>query len=199
MEYTLYVVDTETTGLDNRLNDVVELSLIRLSDGSQKTWHIKPLNPDTAHPNALRVNGLKLEDLKHLTKFGRETYRESSEVLVEIENWVQEDGSPSEKRILVGHNVNFDKEFLFQLWIKNNAKETFPFSEKRSLDTMQIEVFLDYCKDVMADGYSLHNLVKKYGIKNEKAHSAEADTKATREVFDKQVEFFRKTLKTTNA
>lgn len=193
MEYTLYVADVETTGLDSRIHDVIEMSLLRLSDNVQKTWHLKPLNPDHAEAAALRINGHKLEDLKHLTKFGRETYRDPNEVLVEVENWIQEDGTPAEKRILVGQNVNFDKDMFDQLWKKCNAKDTYPFG-RRIMDTMQIEFFLDFCKGSMADGYSLSNLIKKYGVKNEKAHTAEADVKATREVFDKQVEFFKKVL-----
>jgi DNA polymerase III alpha subunit (gram-positive type) len=193
MEYTLYVADVETTGLDSRIHDVIEMSLLRLTDNVQKTWRLKPLNPDNAEAAALRINGHKLEDLKHLTKFGRETYREPNDVLVEVENWIQEDGSPAEKRILVGQNINFDKDMFDQLWKKCNAKDTYPFG-RRIMDTMQIEFFLDFCKGSMADGYSLSNLIKKYGVKNEKAHTAEADVKATREVFDKQVEFFKKIL-----
>lgn len=46
----------------------------------------------------------------------------------------------------------------------------------------------------MSEGYSLANLVKKYGVKNDKAHTAEADVKATKEVFEKQVIFFSQML-----
>ena len=35
------------------------------------------------------------------------------------------------------------------------------------------------------------DLAKKYGIKNEKAHSAASDVKTTKEVFEKQVAFFK--------
>lgn len=193
MEYTLYVADVETTGLDSRIHDVIEMSLLRLSDNVQKTWHLKPLNPDYAEAAALRINGHKLEDLKHLTKFGRETYRDPNEVLVEVENWIQEDGTPAEKRILVGQNVNFDKDMFDQLWKKCNAKDTYPFG-RRIIDTMQISFFIDYAQGTLADGYSLANLIKKYGIKNEKAHSAESDVKATKELFLAQINELRSKL-----
>lgn len=193
MEYVLYVADCETTGLDSRLHDVIELSLLRLNDGEQKTWWLKPTNPENIDLGALRVNGHKLEDLRHETKAGRERYLDAGGVLVEIENWVANDGMPAEQRILVGQNVSFDRERFEQLWTKNEAKDTFPFGRK-IMDTMQIEIFLDWCQGSMAEGYSLSNLVKKYGVKNEKAHSAEADVKATKEVFEKQVDFFKKVL-----
>ena len=195
MNYVLYVADVETTGLDSRINDVIEISLHRLSDDIQKTWQLKPLNFDTIEPVALRINGHKIEDLRHETKDGRDRYKNPSDVLVEIENWMMEDNTPAEKRILVGQNVNFDKDMFEQLWIKCNAKDTFPFG-RRIMDTMIIEFFLDWCKEDMAEGYSLNNLTKKYGIKNEKSHTAEADVKATKEVFLKQVAFFKSKLRT---
>lgn len=194
MDYVLYVADVETTGLDFYKHDVIELSLYRLTDNVQLTWCLQPTNLSTIDTGALRVNHHKLEDLRHETKFGRDTYKDPSKVIVDIENWISEDGVPTEKRILVGQNVSFDKNMLEQLWSKCNSKDTFPFG-RRILDTMQIEFFLDWCKGSMAEGYSLNNLVKKYGVKNEKAHTAEADVKATKEVFDKQVEFFKKVLK----
>lgn len=191
--YVFYVADSETTGLDDRVQDIIELSIYRLSDETQKTWFLKPLNPDNMQDAALRINGHKKEDLLHQTKFGRETYLDPSKVIIEIENWMMEDGVPATHRILVGHNVSFDRSFMEQLWIKCESKDSFPFGRKY-LDTMVVELFLDVCKGQMAEGYSLNNLNKKYGVKNEKAHSAAADTKATRESFGKQVEYFKKLL-----
>lgn len=194
MEYVLYIVDTETTGLNSHVNDVIELSIYRLTDNVQKTWCLKPINYEAIDSGALRVNGHKLEDLKHETAYGKETYKDPSKVIVEVENWIEEDNVPAEKRILTGQNIAFDKFMLEQLWLKCNSKDTFPFG-RRLLDTMQIEFFLDWCKGSLAEGYSLGNLVKKYGVKNDKAHTAAADVRATKEVFEKQVEFFKKILK----
>lgn len=193
MNYVLYVADIESTGLDDHSNDIIELSLYRMSDDVQKTWFIKPINSDNIDDGALRVNGHKKEDLLHQTKYGRDTYLDPGKVIIEIENWIVEDGVPDSNRILVGQNIVFDRNFMQQLWIKCNSKESFPFGW-RFMDTMCIELFLDWCKGKIAEGYSLSNLTKKYGVKNEKAHSASADTKATKEVFDKQVEIFRKVL-----
>ena len=193
-KYVFYGIDTETTGLDSVKNDVIELSIYRLSDDVQKTWLLKPINIENIDVVALRINGHKMEDLKGLTKIGRETYLETSYVLVEVENFLSEDGVPTENRCLIGQNVAFDKAMLEQLWIKCGAHDSFPFG-RRVLDTMITELFLDYCKNDFAEGYSLKNLAKKYEIKNEKAHSASADTKCTVEIFKKQAEFFKSVLK----
>jgi DNA polymerase III alpha subunit (gram-positive type) len=193
MEYIIYVCDVETTGLNSHLHDVIELSLLRLSDGAQKTWCFKPFSIENIDMGALRVNGHKLEDLKHETKYGRETYLDPVKTIIDVENWVMEDGLRTENRHLCGQNIAYDKGMLDQHWIKANSKDSFPFG-RRLMDTMQMEFFFDWCKGSMAEGYSLNNLTKKYGIKNEKAHSAAADVKATKEVFEKQVEMFKKYL-----
>lgn len=194
MDFAIYVADVETTGLDSHLNDVIELSLLRLSDGEQKTWCLKPFNFNTIDPVSLRINGHKLEDITHQTKLGRETYLEPSKVIIEIENWVMNDDASTNNRVLCGQNIAFDKGMLDQLWNKCDSKDSMPFG-RRTIDTMQIEFFLDWCQGTMAEGYSLNNLIKKYGVKNDKAHTAAADVRATKEVFEKQVEFFRKVLK----
>src|ERR1035437_8023971 len=98
MDYKFYCCDSETTGLSSVKNDIIELSIYRLSDDVQKTWTIEPVSIENIELGALRVNGHKLDDLKLLTKFGRDTYREPKEVIVEIENWLQEDGVPAESR-----------------------------------------------------------------------------------------------------
>jgi DNA polymerase III epsilon subunit-like protein len=194
MDYAIYVADVETTGLDDRLNDVIELSLHRLSDDVQKTWCIKPINPNNIDPDSLRINGHKLEDLLHKTKEGRERYLDPTKVMIEVENWIMEDNSTTKQRVLVGQNIAFDRGFLEQYWIKCQSKDSFPFGY-RTLDTIGIEFFFDMCREVMSEGYSLNSLTKKYGLKNEKAHSAAADVKVTKDIFLKQVETFKKALK----
>jgi len=192
-DYVLYTVDTETTNLSPIIGDVIELSLIRSTDDLQKTWCLKPLNVEGIDTDALRVNGHKIEDLKWETKYGRETYLDPNKVIVEIENWVALDDVPSAQRVLVGANTGFDKAFLDQLWIKCNSADSFPFG-RRYLDIQQIEFFLNLCDGNMLDSYSLSSLVKKYGLKNVKAHTAAADTAVTKDVLDKQVSYFKKAL-----
>jgi len=190
--YAFYCCDTETTSLSLD-GDIIELSILRMSDQSQKTWWFKPLNHDTIDPGALRVNGHKLEDLLWQTKEGRDKYLEPAPQLIEIENWLAEDNMPAEKRFLIGHNCSFDKDRMEVLWTRCQAKDSFPFG-RRYLDTMIVELFMSYAKGEFDEGYSLNNLTKKYGVKNEKAHSASADTLATKKVFEKQVELMKKLL-----
>jgi DNA polymerase III epsilon subunit-like protein len=192
-DYVLYFTDIESNGLDSRVHSPIEISLYRLSDDVQKTWFLKPLDVDSSQEQALKINEHKLEDLRGETKYGRDTYMDPNKVLVEIEEFVLDDGVPTSNRCLVGQNVSFDKDMLQQLWIRCGVGDSFPFG-RRYLDTMIIEMAMDYAKGTMAEGYSLANLTKKYGIKNSKAHSSEADTKATKEVFDKQIALLKSLL-----
>src|ERR1039458_3228690 len=144
--YELYVLDTETSGLDAILQSPVEISIYRLSNDEQKTWCLKPINMETISEDALRVNKHKLEDLKGLTKVGAERYRNPKDVIVEIENWLMEDMVSSSERLMVGQATRFDRDMLFHLWSKCGSAETFPFNDKYLLDTMQIAYFADLVK-----------------------------------------------------
>ena|ERR1035437_2671697 len=192
MDYSLIVVDTETSGLLD-IHDIIELSLIRLSDGEQKTWFVKPINLENIDPGALRVNKHKLEDLLGQTKYGRDTYQDPNKVIIEVENFLSDDGVPTSNRVMVAQNVSFDMGMMQRLWEKCNSKDSFPFG-RRVLDTMQIAFMMDYVEGNLSDSYSLSNLIKKYGIKNNKAHSAESDTLATKELFIEQVKDLKKKM-----
>lgn len=193
MDYELYVLDTETTGLDFYKHDVIELSILKLSTNEQKTWLIQPTNINNYSVAALKTNKHKLEDLQHKTEQGIKLYKNSKNVIVDIENWIMTDSLNSERRICVGQNVGFDLNMLKYLWIKCDSEDSFPFG-KLMIDTRVLEIFFDYCKGSFDEGYSLYNFLKKYGIKNEKAHTAAADTKATKELFIKQVNNFKKLI-----
>jgi len=191
LNFQLYCVDTETTGLVPTEHSPIEISICRLSDGSQGTWFLRPTNFETIDAGALRINGYNIDDIKGLTKHGNETFLPPEKVIIEIENWLNTDDSPPTHRIIIGHNAPFDKSMLQELWKKCNSYETFPLSEKYCVDTACIEFFMDYCKGTMSEGYSLSGLAKKYGIKNEKKHTAASDVQATIKLFDKQVEIYR--------
>ena len=193
--FSLYVLDTETTGLVSLKHSIIELSILRISDGSQKTWCIKPHRETDIEEEALRINGHKLEDILHRTEEGRLKYLPPSEVVSDIENYMMEDGCAPEQRVMVAQNGAFDIEFLFELWNHCGSRETFPFGKRPfMLDTRQIALFLDYCMDKRETYYNLGSLVQKYGVKKLKSHEASSDTKMTADVFLAQVYQIRKLI-----
>lgn len=189
--FEIYILDTETTGLDAFRNDVIELSIYRLSNDSQKTWRIKAENPDTITKEALRVNGHKLEDITHKTKFGIETYLPQNKVIVDVENWMMEDGVSPEDRIVAGQNCAFDLQFLRELWRRCSSEDTIPFGRK-TVDTLQIAILFDLISNRKRDSYKLTSLCKDFSVKLEKAHKADADVRMTKDLLLKQLEHLKK-------
>jgi DNA polymerase III alpha subunit (gram-positive type) len=192
-DYTIYVVDTETTGFDPINNDVIEVSMLRLSrqdDGfkrEQKTWFLKPASELHISDEALKVNGHKKEDILWKTQEGKEKYKTVQEVLPEIELWIMEDCSSVMDRIFAGHNPNFDIQFLKSTWAKGGSESTFPFdltAGNRVLDTKQLVLFIDLCVGKRRTKYSLGEVIKPFGVKKGKAHRADEDTRMTTDLLE---------------
>src|SRR5258706_3252932 len=144
MTRQLYFVDLETTGLNDQLHEPIELSLIRQLDGKQITLLIQPQNFNDIEPDALRINGHQLDDLQRgfrTTESGVERYLDLNVALVQIEDFLSEDMTPSADRVLVGQNVQFDIRFLQSAWRRAGHHDTYPFG-RMYLDTMQIAFFL---------------------------------------------------------
>jgi DNA polymerase III epsilon subunit-like protein len=191
--YELYVVDTETTGLDPIKSDIIELSMIRFNTGEQKTWLIKPCSFEHISPDSLRINKHKLEDITHKTEYGKSTYLDPNVVIVEVENWLLEHGASTNSTVLVGQNVSFDINMMLSLWKKCNSETTWPFGH-HSIDTKSLAFVFDMVQNKYKDYYNLASLVKEAGIKFEKGklHSAKEDTLVTLELFKYQLKVLEK-------
>jgi len=192
--YIIYVIDTETTGLDAVENDVIEISMCRLvingteTKTEQKTWLLKALNAKSISDEALAVNGHKREDILHLSKNGKENYKLPEDVVAEIELWVMEDDVTAVDRIFAGQNPMFDVRALQELWKKVGSPTTFPFAiEKghRIIDTTQIATLYDICIGKRRLYYNLSSLVKAFGVKKGKAHQAAEDVRMTTDLLIK--------------
>jgi DNA polymerase III alpha subunit (gram-positive type) len=203
--YVVYVCDTETTGLDPTKNEIVELSLIRMflnseKEDEQKTWLIRAMMPLNIQDEALAVNGHKREDVLGLSKNGKENYILPKDVLPQIENWMAEDDCLAADRVLAGHNALFDFNMIEAMWKRNDAVETFPFligSKTQLIDTKMLTLFIDILIGKKRKYYNLGSVIKAYGIKKEKAHRADTDTRVTRDLLRKQILPFIEPAKTS--
>lgn len=183
LKFGIYVLDTETTGLSEE-HDIIELSMYRLNDDSQKTWLIKPFRTDNIEERAMQVNG---HDIKKLN-----TYQEPNEVIIDIENWMCDDMFSNNDRILCAHNANFDLRKMQAMWQKANMMNMFPFGDRpKVIDTLQMQLLLDILNNEVSEYYNLGSLIKKHGIKNEKAHRADADTRMCKDLFVKLLDIFK--------
>lgn len=203
--YVLYIIDTETTGMIPEEHDIIEISACRIlldkdePTREQKTWLLKAINPRSIEDDALRVNGHKREDITHMSKFGKENYKEPADVVSEIELWMMEDSVSAIDRIFIGQNPKFDIDMMKALWKKVGSKDTFPFvleNDNRVIDTKQIATLWDICTGRRRRYYNLSSLVKSFGVKKGKAHKAEEDVRMTADLFIKLINPVQEVVKT---
>ena len=180
----LAFVDIETTGLNSRQHEIIEISVVRV----KQTWtpdekpvfekmfewsaKIKPEHLELADPIALRINGYIASD-----------WTES----ISLENALTEFVEKTDGAIMVAHNVAFDSEFI-------NAKlADFKIQNKmhyHRLDTVSLAFgLLHSAPDV--GRYSLGELCKYFGIINNRPHSALSDALSDFELFKKLMDFKR--------
>ena len=96
----LAFVDVETTGLDPKKHEIIEIAILREEeDGKLLFWStkIKPNNIETAHPKALEVNGYSFNEWKDSPRLG-EVVHKMFEMI---------DGA-----YFVGYNPQFDWGFI---------------------------------------------------------------------------------------
>lgn len=190
--YTLYIIDTETTGLDCSIHEVVELAMARVTfdennkiQQESKSWLIRATNAVSLSEEALAVSGHLREEVLGLTAPGVTKYRPASQVVPEIELWMMEDNVSGLDRLFIGQNPSFDLGFLQVLWKKVGSPETFPFeigNNNRMLDTKQLVILVDLATGNRRLKYNLGSLVKAFGVKKRKAHRAEEDVLMTTEL-----------------
>lgn len=197
--YIIYVQDTETTGLSMD-NDIIEISFLRIQNKNfeQKTWLLKAVNEASIQDDALKVNGHKKEDILWKTQYGRENYKNPSDALFEIEEWINKDGMSSHDRVFAGQNPLFDFDRMVELWSRCNTLDTFPFitgHNKLIVDTKQLALFIDICLGVKRDRYNLGSLVKAFGVKKGTAHRADEDTRMTADLLVKFIDGMTPSIK----
>ena len=187
-DFTFYGCDVETTSLDHTKGDIIEISFYRLNDDVQKTWYLRAVNVDNIETGALEVNSHLYEEITWQTKEGKLKYKDPKKALIEIDKFFMEDNSTSDTRFIIGHNITiFDIPYIKEMYKRYDMSDSYPFGI-HFFDTMQLQKYEDMKAGFFnQDGYSLATTIKRHGVKNDKAHSALADTKATVETFLKMI------------
>lgn len=173
-----YILDSETTGLDPKRHELIELSVIRYSDRFQFSRHLRALNPRAADPKALQVSGKSYWDL---TKGDHPT-----DVLNRLEEWLAEDGADPAHRLFVGHNVAYDRNMLHATY-KRLSRSSFP--ALYWLDTMALT--RSFCKKagLKPESFKLKNSLATMNVKPVPGeHHAKEDAQNTYLLYRKVVE-----------
>jgi len=158
----LCFIDTETTGLYTAAGDrICEIGLIIVDSGLEIVERYESLiNPQRLiSPEAYRVNRITEAELKDAPLFADLSSRLSELV---------------RDRVIVGHNVDFDNDFLRNEFGLSEVDYT-PIA---LLDTRVIAKAL-----IPSPSYGLSVLIRRLGIKIENRHRAMGDCHATYELF----------------
>lgn len=166
-------IDIETTGLNLEKNEIIEIGCVfatpELKVIEEFELKIKPEHLENADPIALKVNHYNEKDWENSYSL-KEAMKIFSEKVKDC--------------IMVGHNVAFDAGFLEYAFNKTEIMNTMHYHK---LDTISI-AWAKLHREPDLERFSLRELCERFGIKNERAHSALPDARATFLLYKKFME-----------
>jgi len=119
-EQPVIFLDTETTGLDPDINEIVEIALVDQTGAVLLDTKVKPVKIETAHPKALEVNGYNEVDWADAPTF------------VEI---VDDVIAALEHKIIIGQNPNFDRNFVVSALERAGVDKAYRKVRRHVIDT----------------------------------------------------------------
>ncbi|MFA5841052.1 MAG: 3'-5' exonuclease [Candidatus Paceibacterota bacterium] len=163
-------IDIETTGLNLLKHEIIEIGCVlttaELEVIEEFELKIKPEHIEDADPVALKVNHYNPDNWE--SAYG---LKEAMEILsLKVKDC-----------IMVGHNVAFDAGFLEYTFNKIQIQNTMHYHK---LDTISL-AWAKFHNDPNIEHLSLRELCIHFDIKNERAHSALPDARATFELYKK--------------
>lgn len=161
------LVDIETTGLSPKENDIIEIGAIKVRQNEIIEKYESLIKIDyKLNPFITRLTGITNEMLKE----GKEV----EEVLREFIDFAGSD-------IIMGHNVNFDINFIYdkcEKYLDTYLKNDF-------IDTMRI------AKKLLPDSpnYKLGTLAERFDVSYKNAHRGLTDVEITFDVYNRLREY----------
>ena len=158
-----YVVfDTETTGLNVNEDDIIEISGVKIDTEGNVV--------DEFHEIVFRSVKLskKITELTGITN--EELFDEGKPPQDVFERFQTFLGEPTET-VLVGHNIEFDLNFLY----KEIGMRNYSFYDTLTMS----RVFLPWLKN-----YKLDTVCKEFGVALDQHHRSLYDSRATGEIFN---------------
>ena len=173
-KHNLAFVDIETTGFEPERHEIIELGLVlvrQIGDKGQEfevieelEFKIKPERIQDADPQSLKVNG----------------YDPSAWIFANtLSEAMKAFAEKTKEAIFVAHNLTFDYSFIDKAF-KTTGIENKMFYPK--IDTISL-AFAKLHTNPKIDKFRLQKLCEYFGIENERAHTALADTRALFEVY----------------
>ena len=170
------VIDTETTGLDFEFCDIIEVSAMRYIDGQCVGAYSSLVKPELFHRYSPETGewvpyyvGSFITELTGITNEMLAAAPDPASVMPELRSFIGD-------TVLIGHNVNFDINFLYDAFEKHCGEGL----QNDFIDTMRIarKVFPDLAHHRLSDVAATCNVLQT------EAHRAEADCIITAQCFE---------------
>ena len=160
-------IDTETGGLDEKINPVLTLGFA-ITDDEYNIIYKNELKVKNKHnlkceDGALNVNRINLINHDKVAK-------DPAEVALLFNRTIKKHfrGTPT----IAGHNINFDLKFIKEMYIREGLE----FKSSRYLDTLQLFRFFENWGLIKPESSKMDSLIKYFKIKSlGKKHSALVD------------------------
>lgn len=165
----LIFVDLETTGLDPRKHEIIQIGALVVSQPDfevVKKWEVKvkPEHLETASAEALKM-------VNHDPKKWKEA--------VLIKQALEEFNQLAKDGMLIGYNISFDWMFLETNFVRHKIKPTFDY---HCLDIPSM-IFLALYKD-LPEKIRLGHITKHFGLsRKSETHDALEDAELTHQIF----------------
>lgn len=182
MPKKLLYFDVETTGLNPKVHDIIQLSGLieydnKVVDGFN--FIMRPYNFESINREALQVNGKTIEELVNYPDPGEIYFHLLKVFEAHINRYDKTD-----KFIPVAYDGKFDMDFLAAFFAKNEDKYFGSWVTWDLIDPMAIARYYFTFKDIKTDDFRLETVCRYFGIPL-KAHDAMHDIVATRKVLYK--------------
>ena len=158
----LLFLDLETTGFDNKKDNILEISAVRYDEDKKEI--VAKFDRVLNLPEGVEVSSM-IEGLTGIsTEMCRDEGISMSQAQEEFSEFIQPDD------IITGHNISFDTGFLNQFGFMN-----FETYRHKEVDTFILSVLVLGQEE---ESHALEILSEKYGIVHENAHRAMSDVLA---------------------
>lgn len=178
-KYKILYLDTETTGLDCKVNGIIQLAgIIEIDDiiVEEFNFKLKPHPNDKIDDESFKINNITQE----IINFYPEQNIVYEEFIKLLDKYCDR-YDKKDKFYPAGYNINFDLEFIKEWFLKNNNKFLGSYINWNTIDP---RVYFNIKKmrgELNTENLKLETLCKYYKIEHNK-HDALSDIRVTREL-----------------
>lgn len=182
MSEKIFWFDTETTGIDCKINSMVQLAALVEIDGKiedEVNLFFQPLPNRVINPEALEVNKRTIEEINTFPPA-----ESGIKLLKSLFDKYVDKYDKNDKFVPAGFRVDFDCDFLRETWFQAGDKYgpgSYIFNCSLDVRSMVSELIIK--TGLRLPNYKLETICKHYWIDIAGAHNALVDIKATRELY----------------